>query len=109
MTQPLSGESSVLVTDLISDGFFLISTKGKLAVEQGKSCKKLKRAAQNPASPTPGYRGRIDYEHEQGVDRGGSNAGFAIGSAKTDGFLRQIVAGADETDGATFCAHQNRM
>src|SRR5437588_6740747 len=82
MTQPLSGESSVLVTDLISDGFFLISTKGKLPVEQGKSCKKLKRAAQNRRHLPPGYRGRIDYEHEQGVDRGGSNAGFAIGSAK---------------------------
>src|SRR5207245_7918213 len=27
MTQPLSGESSVLGTDLISDGFFWISTK----------------------------------------------------------------------------------
>src|SRR5438105_3965407 len=57
MTQPLSGESSVLVTDLISDGFFLISTKGKLPVEQGKSCKKLKHAAQNRRHPPPATGG----------------------------------------------------
>src|SRR5439155_10722876 len=38
-----------------------------------------------------------------------SDTGFAVGGAEADGFLRKIVAGANETNGATFRAHQNRM
>src|SRR4029077_4423120 len=90
MTQPLSGESSVLGTDLISDGFFWISTK-----EEAKS--KEQRAGRD--------RSR-ESDRRQAC---ASDTGFAVGGAEADGFLRKIVAGANETNGATFRAHQNRM
>src|SRR5207253_4083933 len=112
MTQPLSGESSVLGTDFISDGFLLISTKGKLRVEQGKSCKK--RAAQNRGH-RPGLQGEGSITSKimsmsRSTVRGAElNAGFAVGGAEADGFLRKIVAGPDETDGTAFGPHQNRM
>src|SRR5207249_7154432 len=54
------------------------------------------------ASPSEGGHER-EYEHKK------LNAGFAVGGAEADGFLRKIVAGANETNGATFRAHQNRM
>src|SRR6476620_9739067 len=90
MTQPLSGESSVLGTDFISDGVFWISTK-----EEAKS--KEQRAGKD--------RSR-ESDRRQAC---ASDTGFAVGGAKADGFLRKIVAGANETNGATFRAHQNRM
>src|SRR6266478_7453106 len=88
MTQPLSGESSVLDTCFISDGFFWISTK-----EGAKS--KEQRGG--------------EHEQEQEYEQEGLNTGFAVSGAEADGFLRKIVAGADKTDGAAFRAHQNRM
>jgi len=50
-----------LGTDLISDGFFWISTKGKFSVEQGKfGCPApyLQAKAQNRGH-RPGYSGRV--------------------------------------------------
>src|SRR6266568_4904559 len=91
MTQPLSGESSVLGICFISDGFFLIQQRKE------QRARSKERGAGTEGSSRSMSRSR------------GLNAGFAIGGAETDGFLRKIVAGADETDGAAFCAHQNRM
>src|SRR5207244_109539 len=110
MTQPLSGESSVLGICLISEGFFLfqqrescVSSKESLFGRRLICSRRLRTRVTDP-----GYRGGLDHEHQQYEYRG-LNAGFAVGGAEADGFLRKIVAGPDETDSAAFCPHQNRM
>src|SRR3954468_14744489 len=90
MTQPLSGESSVLGTCLISDGFFYFS-KGR-SKEQGANS-----------------RSSV-YENEQQHDSSTwSNTGLEVGGTEANCFLAKIVGRADEPDGTAFGSHQNRM